>query len=78
MGRVRTAMFAALAVLNFRRYVSGQALSTGGTATGDRIVWSACGGAEVGQHGQHRAVIAGAFRKVELAEDAVHVLFRRS
>jgi hypothetical protein len=77
MGRARTAMFAALAVLNFRRYVSGQALSTGGAAAGDRIVWSASGGAEIGQHGQHPAVVVGAFWEVELAEDAVHVLFHR-
>jgi hypothetical protein len=47
----------------------------GGAARGDRIVWSASGGAEVSQHGQHSAVIVGAVRKVELAEDAVHVLF---
>jgi AcrR family transcriptional regulator len=44
-------------------------------ATADRVIWSASGGAEIGQHGQHSAVIAGAVRKVELAEDAVHVLF---
>src|ERR1700722_15939215 len=42
-----------------------------------RIAWSGSGGAEIGQHGQHPAMIVGAVREVELSEDAVHVLFYR-
>jgi hypothetical protein len=38
---------------------------------------SASGRAEVGQHGQYSPMIVGAVGKVELAEDAVHVLFHR-